>query len=244
MARKSKHMQVKSIEEIADIETTQEEVVETPVEEAVEDTTQEVETTQEPQLSELIKEEEPKEVLTFENLEEYNDKALRDKMIDLLDSTNEVNFLVDDNNCFITKDRARIYFSSKALKVNTLSEARNILLDCLAKVGHDELATVAADTDIKYRYYEDNSNPVVTISRALYMVTAECDSIAIVFQYVVESSFEVADMVKAICRELSQRSLNKDVVSVEYTKDIGIAILKDKYLGISEAIRELDNLYR
>ena len=243
MARKSKNIQVKSIEEIADIETPQEEVVETPVEETVEDTTQEVETTQEPQLSELIKEE-VREVLTFENLEDYNDKALRDKMLDLLDATNKVNFLVDDNNCFITKDRARIYFSSKTLKVNTLSEARNILLECLAKVGHDELATVAADTDIKYRYYEDNSNPVLTISRALYMVTTEGDSITIVFQYVIESNFEVADMVKAICRELSQRSLNKDVVSVEYTKDIGIAILKDKYLGISEAIRELDNLYR
>ena len=243
MARKSKNIQVKSIEEIADIETPQEEVVETPVEETVEDTTQEVETTQEPQLSELIKEE-VREVLTFENLEDYNDKALRDKMLDLLDATNKVNFLVDDNNCFITKDKARIYFSSKTLKANTLSEARNILLDCLAKVGHDELATVAADTDIKYRYYEDNSNPVVTISRSLYMITAEKDSVTIVFQYVAESNFEVADMIKAICRELSQRSLNKDVVSVEYTKDIGIAILKDKYLGISEAIRELDNLYR
>ena len=244
MARKSKNIQVKSIEEIADIETAQEDVVETPVEETVEDTTQEVEIKQEPQLSELIKEEEPKEVLTFENLDNYNDKALRDKMLDLLDATNKVNFLVDDNNCFITKDRARIYFSSKTLKANTLSEARKIVLDCLAKVGHDELATVAADTDIKYRYYEDNSNPMVTISRSLYMITAEKDTITIVFQYVIEADFEVADMVKAICRELSQRKLNKDVVSVEYTKDIGIAILKDKYLGISEAIHELDNLYR
>lgn len=243
MARKSKNIKMQSIEEVADIETTQEDAVETPVEETVEDTTQEVEAKQEPQLSELIKEE-PKEVLTFENLDNYNDKALRDKMLDLLDATNKVNFLVDDNNCFITKERARIYFSSKTLKANTLSEARNIILDCLAKVGHDELATVAADTDIKYRYYDDNTNPVVTISRSLYMITAEKDTITIVFQYVIEADFEVADMVKAICRELSQRKLNKDVVSVEYTKDIGIAILKDKYLGISEAIHELDNLYR
>lgn len=243
MARKSKQINMKSIEEVADIETPQEEEVvveETTVEEQepVEEAKQEV------PLKELIGEEEPHEVLSFDNLESYNDKALRDKMLDLLDATNKVNFLVDDNNCFITKERARIYFSSKTLKANTLSEARNIVLECLAKVGHDELATVAADTDIKYRYYDDNTNPVVTISRSLYMITAEKDTITIVFQYVIEADFEVADMVKAICRELSQRKLNKDVVSVEYTKDIGIAILKDKYLGISEAIHELDNLYR
>lgn len=243
MARKSKNINMKSIEEVADIETPQEEEVvveETTVEEQepVEEVKQEV------PLKDLIGEEKPHEVLSFDNLDNYNDKALRDKMLDLLDATNKVNFLVDDNNCFITKERARIYFSSKTLNANTLSEARNIILDCLAKVGHDELATVAADTDIKYRYYDDNTNPVVTISRSLYMITAEKDTITIVFQYVIEADFEVADMVKAICRELSQRKLNKDVVSVEYTKDIGIAILKDKYLGISEAIHELDNLYR
>ena len=107
MARKSKNIKVQSIEEIADIETPKEEP--TTVVESTEEETVEEAATQAPSLGELINEE-PREVLTFDNLSTYNDKFLRDKMIDLLDATNEVDFRINDNNIpnkyYITKGNA------------------------------------------------------------------------------------------------------------------------------------------
>lgn len=249
MARKSKHINMKSIEEVADIETPQEEEV------VVEDTTVEnqepvEEVKQEVPLKDLIGEEKPHEVLSFDNLESYNDKALRDKMLDLLDVTNEVSFLIDDSNepyrYYITKDNSRVYFYSKGANVTSLKEVRNLILDNLAKVGHsDQILAIAVDTDLSYRYYEDESlKPVLTISRTINLVDKDNKQASIVSQYIIEAERDVIDMFKALCRELSQRSLNKDVVSVEYTKDLGVASIRDKYIGINEVIHTLDDMYR
>ena len=158
MARKSKNINMKSIEEVADIETPQKEdvvVEETTVEEQepVEEVKQEV------PLKELIGEEEPREVLTFDNLSTYDDKFLRDKMLDLLDATNEVDFRINDNSTpikyYITKDNARVCFFSKDIEVTSLSDTRKVILDALAKLSDtDKLLGVSIDTDLGYKYYE------------------------------------------------------------------------------------------
>ena len=155
MARKSKGIKVQSIEEIADIETSKEEP--TTVAESTEEETVEEVAVQTPPLEELINEE-PREVLTFDNLSTYNDKFLRDKMIDLLDATNEVDFRINDNNTpnkyYITKGNARVCFFSKDIEVTSLSDTRKAILDALSKVGHDDkLLGITVDTDLSYKYY-------------------------------------------------------------------------------------------
>lgn len=249
MARKSKNINMKSIEEVADIETPQEEEVvveETTVEEQepVEEVKQEV------PLKDLIGEEEPHEVLSFDNLESYNDKFLRDKMIDLLDATNEVDFRVNDNNIpnkyYITKGNARVCFFSKDIEVTSLSDTREAILDALAKIGDaDKLLGITIDTDLSYKYYDDESmKPALNISRYISLVDTDNKFVTIVFQYVIETERAVADMFKALCRELSQRKLNNKVVTINYAKDIGLAVLHDEYIGIEEVINTLDDIYR
>lgn len=242
MARKSKNVKMQSIEEVANIESPKEE--ETVVADSAEE-----EATQEPPLEELIKEE-PKEVLTFDNLSTYNDKFLRDKMIDLLDATNEVDFRINDNNIpnkyYITKGNARVCLFSKNIEVTTLSDTRKVILDALSKVGHDDkLLGINVDTDLGYKYYEDESmKPALNITRTISLVDTDNKFVTIVSQYVIETDYEVADMFKALCRELSQRKLNGKVVTINYAKDIGLAILHDKYIGIEEVINTLDDMYR
>jgi hypothetical protein len=245
MARKSKNIKVQSIEEIADIETPKEEPT-TVAESTEEETVEEVAT---PPLEELIKEE-PKEVLTFDNLSTYNDKFLRDKMIDLLDATNEVDFRINDNSTpnkyYITKGNARVCFFSKDIEVTSLSDTRKAILDALSKVGHDDkLLGITVDTDLSYKYYEDESmKPVLNISRSISLVDTDNKVVTIVSQYVIETEPAVADMFKALCRELSQRKLNDKVVVINYAKDIGLVVLHDKYIGIEEVINTLDDMYR
>lgn len=247
MARKSKGTRMQSIEEIVDIETPKEEPT-TVVESTEEETTEEV-AVQTPPLEELINEE-PREVLTFDNLSTYNDKFLRDKMIDLLDATNEVDFRINDNNIpnkyYITKGNARVCFFSKDIEVTSLSDTRKAILDALSKVGHDDkLLGITVDTDLSYKYYEDESmKPVLNISRSISLVDTDNKFVTIVSQYVIETSLAVADMFKALCRELSQRKLNDKVVTINYAKDIGLVVLHDKYIGIEEVINTLDDMYR
>lgn len=246
MAKKSKGIKMQSIEEIADIETPKEEqtmVAESTEEETVEDATQA------PSLGELINEE-PREVLTFDNLPTYNDKFLRDKMIDLLDATNEVDFRFNDNNIpnkyYITKGNARVCFFSKDIEVSSLSDTRNAILDALAKIGDaDKLLGITIDTDLSYKYYDDESmKPVLNISRYISLIDTDNKFVTIVFQYVIETERAVADMFKALYRELSQRKLNDKVVTINYAKDIGLAVLHDEYIGIEEVINTLDDIYR
>lgn len=248
MARKSKSTnKMQSIEEIADIETPKEEP--TTVTESTEEETVEEATTQTPSLEELINEE-PREVLTFDNLSKYNDKFLRDKMIDLLDATNEVDFRINDNNIpnkyYITKGNARVCFFSKDIEVTSLSDTRKAILDALSKVGHDDkLLGITVDTDLSYKYYEDESMlPALNITRTISLVDTDNKFVTIVSQYVIEAEREVVDMFKALCRELSQRKLNGKVVSINYAKDIGLVVLHDKYIGIEEVINTLDDMYR
>ena len=248
MARKSKSInKVQSIEEIADIETSKEE--ETKVAESTEEETVEEVAVQTPPLEELINEE-PREVLTFDNLSTYNDKFLRDKMIDLLDATNEVDFRINDNNIpnkyYITKGNARVCFFSKDIEVTSLSDTRKAILDALSKVGHDDkLLGITVDTDLSYKYYEDESTkPALNISRSISLVDTDNKFVTIVSQYVIETEPAVADMFKALCRELSQRKLNDKVLVINYAKDIGLAVLHDKYIGIEEVINTLDDIYR
>lgn len=247
MARKSKNIKVQSIEEIADIETPKEEP--TTVAESTEEETVEEATTQAPSLGELINEE-PREVLTFDNLSKYNDKFLRDKMIDLLDATNEVDFRINDSNTpnkyYITKGNARVCFFSKDIEVTSLSDTRKVILDVLSKVGHDDkLLGITVDTDLSYKYYEDESMlPALNITRTISLVDTDNKFVTIVSQYVIETAIAVADMFKALCRELSQRKLNGKVVSINYVKDIGLVVLHDKYIGIEEVINTLDDMYR
>lgn len=246
MARKSKSInRMQSIEEIADIETPKEEPT-TVVESTEEETVDEVAT---PPLEELINEE-PKEVLTFDNLSTYNDKFLRDKMIDLLDATNEVDFRINDNNIpnkyYITKGNARVCFFSKDIEVTSLSDTRKAILETLSKVGHDDkLLGITVDTDLSYKYYEDESMlPALNITRTISLVDTDNKLVTIVSQYVIETAIAVADMFKALCRELSQRKLNDKVVVINYAKDIGLVVLHDKYIGIEEVINTLDDMYR
>ena len=247
MARKSKHNKMQSIEEIADIETPKEE--QTVVAESTEEETVEETTTQAPPLGELINEE-PREVLTFDNLSTYDDKFLRDKMLDLLDATNEVDFRVNDNNIpnkyYITKGNARVCFFSKDIEVTSLSDTRKAILEALSKVGHDDkLLGITVDTDLSYKYYEDESmKPALNISRSISLVDTDNKFVTIVSQYVIETERAVADMFKALCRELSQRKLNDKVVTINYAKDIGLVVLHDKYIGIEEVINTLDDIYR
>lgn len=246
MARKSKSInRMQSIEEIADIETPKEEPT-TVAESTEEETVEEAAT---PPLEELIKEE-PKEVLTFDNLSTYNDKFLRDKMIDLLDATNEVDFRINDNNTpnkyYITKGNARVCFFSKDIEVTSLSDTRKAILDALSKVGHDDkLLGITVDTDLSYKYYEDESMlPALNITRTISLVDTDNKFVTIVSQYVIETGLAVTDMLKALCRELSQRKLNDKVVAINYAKDIGLVVLHDKYIGIEEVINTLDDIYR
>lgn len=246
MSRKSKNInKMQSIEEIANIESPKEE--ETTVTESTEEETVEEVTT--PPLEELIKEE-PKEVLTFDNLSTYNDKFLRDKMIDLLDATNEVDFRINDNSTpnkyYITKGNARVCLFSKDIEVASLSDTRKVILDALSKVGHDDkLLGITVDTDLSYKYYEDESmNPALNITRTISLVDTDNKFVTIVSQYVIETGLAVADMLKALCRELSQRKLNDKVVTINYAKDIGLVVLHDKYIGIEEVINTLDDMYR
>lgn len=246
MARKSKGVnKMQSIEEIVDIETPKEE--ETVVAESTEEET--VDEIATPPLEELINEE-PKEVLTFDNLSTYNDKFLRDKMIDLLDATNEVDFRINDNNIpnkyYITKGNARVCFFSKDIEVTSLSDTRKAILDALSKVGHDDkLLGITVDTDLSYKYYEDESMlPALNITRTISLVDTDNKFVTIVSQYVIETAIAVADMFKALCRELSQRKLNGKVVVINYAKDIGLVVLHDKYIGIEEVINTLDDMYR
>lgn len=247
MARKSKSIKVQSIEEIADIETPKEELT-TVVESTEEETVEEV-AVQTPPLEELINEE-PREVLTFDNLSTYNDKFLRDKMIDLLDATNEVDFRINDNNIpnkyYITKGNARVCLFSKDIEVTSLSDTRKAILDALSKVGHDDkLLGITVDTDLSYKYYEDESMlPALNITRTISLVDTDNKFVTIVSQYVIETAKPVADMFKALCRELSQRKLNDKVVVINYAKDIGLVVLHDKYIGIEEVINTLDDMYR
>lgn len=247
MARKSKGIKVQSIEEIADIETPKEQP--TVVAESTEEETVEEVAVQTPPLEELINEE-PREVLTFDNLSTYNDKFLRDKMIDLLDATNEVDFRINDNNIpnkyYITKGNARVCFFSKDIEVSSLSDTRKAILDALSKVGHDDkLLGITVDTDLSYKYYEDESMlPALNITRTISLVDTDNKFVTIVSQYVIEAEREVVDMLKALCRELSQRKLNGKVVTINYAKDIGLVVLHDKYIGIEEVINTLDDMYR
>lgn len=248
MARKSKSInRMQSIEEIADIETTKEGP--TTVAESTEEETVEEVAVQTPPLEDLINEE-PREVLTFDNLSTYNDKFLRDKMIDLLDATNEVDFRINDNNTpnkyYITKGNARVCFFSKDIEVTSLSDTRKAILDALSKVGHDDkLLGITVDTDLSYKYYEDESmRPALNITRTISLVDTDNKFVTIVSQYVIETAIAVADMFKALCRELSQRKLNDKVVVINYAKDIGLVVLHDKYIGIEEVINTLDDMYR
>lgn len=247
MARKSKHNKMQSIEEIADIETPKEE--ETAVVESTEEETVEEATTQAPSLGELINEE-PREVLTFDNISTYNDKFLRDKMIDLLDATNEVDFRINDNNIpnkyYITKGNARVCLFSKDIEVSSLSDTRKAILEALSKVGHDDkLLGITINTDLSYKYYDDESmKPTLSISRYISLVDTDNKFVTIVSQYVIEAEREVVDMFKALCRELSQRKLNGKVVTINYAKDIGLVVLHDRYIGIEEVINTLDDMYR
>ena len=247
MARKSKNIKVQSIEEIADIETPKEE--ETTVAESTEEETVEETTAQAPSLGELINEE-PRELLTFDNLSTYNDKFLRDKMIDLLDATNEVDFRINDNNIpnkyYITKGNARVCLFSKDIEVTSLSDTRKAILDALSKVGHDDkLLGITINTDLSYKYYDDESmKPTLSISRYISLVDTDNKFVTIVSQYVIEAEREVVDMFKALCRELSQRKMNDKVVTINYAKDIGLVVLHDKYIGIEEVINTLDDMYR
>lgn len=248
MARKSKSInKVQSIEEIVNIETPKEEP--TTVAESTEEETVEEATTQTPSLGELINEE-PREVLTFDNLSTYNDKFLRDKMIDLLDATNEVDFRINDNNIpnkyYITKGNARVCLFSKDIEVTSLSDTRKVILDALSKVGHDDkLLGITVDTDLSYKYYEDESMlPALNITRTISLVDTDNKLVTIVSQYVIETAIAVAHMFKALCRELSQRKLNDKVVVINYAKDIGLVVLHDKYIGIEEVINTLDDMYR
>ena len=248
MARKSKSInRMQSIEEIADIETTKEEPT-TAAESTEEETIEDV-AVQAPPLEELINEE-PREVLTFDNLSTYNDKFLRDKMIDLLDVTNEVDFRINDNNTpnkyYITKGNARVCFFSKDIEVTSLSDTRKAILEALSKVGHDDkLLGITVDTDLSYKYYEDESmRPALNITRTISLVDTDNKFVTIVSQYVIETAIAVADMLKALCRELSQRKLNDKVVVINYAKDIGLVVLHDKYIGIEEVINTLDDMYR
>lgn len=242
MTRKSKGIKVQSIEEIADIETPKEEPT------TVTESTEEV-AVQTPPLEDLINEE-PREVLTFDNLSKYNDKFLRDKMIDLLDATNEVDFRINDNNIpnkyYITKGNARVCLFSKDIEVTSLSDTRKVILDALSKVGHDDkLLGITVDTDLSYKYYEDESMlPALNITRTISLVDTDNKFVTIVSQYVIETELAVADMFKALCRELSQRKLNGKVVTINYAKDIGLVVLHDKYIGIEEVINTLDDMYR
>lgn len=247
MSRKSKNInKMQSIEEIANIESPKEE--ETTVAESTEEEIVEEVTT--PPLEELIKEEEPKEVLTFDNLSTYNDKFLRDKMIDLLDATNEVDFRINDNSTpnkyYITKGNARVCLFSKDIEVASLSDTRKVILDALSKVGHDDkLLGITVDTDLSYKYYEDESMlPALNITRTISLVDTDNKFVTIVSQYVIETAIAVAHMFKALCRELSQRKLNDKVVTINYAKDIGLVVLHDKYIGIEEVINTLDDMYR
>lgn len=247
MARKSKHNKMQSIEEIADIETPKEEP--TTVAESTEEETVEEAATQAPSLGELINEE-PREVLTFDNISSYNDKFLRDKMIDLLDATNEVDFRINDNNIpnkyYITKGNARVCFFSKDIEVTSLSDTRKAILDALAKIGDaGKLLGITIDTDLSYKYYDDESmKPTLNISRYISLVDTDNKVVTIVSQYVIEAEREVADMFKALCRELSQRKLNDKVVTINYAKDIGLAVLHDEYISIEDVINTLDDIYR
>lgn len=247
MARKSKGIKVQSIEEIADIETPKEEP--TTVAESTEEETVEEATTQAPSLGELINEE-PREVLTFDNLSKYNDKFLRDKMIDLLDATNEVDFRINDNNTpnkyYITKGNARVCFFSKDIEVTSLSDTRKAILDALSKIGHDDkLLGIIVDTDLSYKYYEDESMlPALNITRTISLVYTDNKFVTIVSQYVIEAEREVVDMFKALCRELSQRRLNDKVVTINYAKDIGLVVLHDEYISFEDVINTLDDMYR
>lgn len=243
MARKSKGInRMQSIEEIADIETPKEEPT------TVAESTEEV-VTQAPSLGELINEE-PREVLTFDNISTYNDKFLRDKMIDLLDATNEVDFRINDNNIpnkyYITKGNARVCLFSKDIEVSSLSDTRKAILDALSKVGHDDkLLGITINTDLSYKYYDDESmKPTLSISRYISLVDTDNKFVTIVSQYVIEAEREVVDMFKALCRELSQRKLNDKAVSINYAKDIGLVILYDEYISFEDVINTLDGIYR
>lgn len=247
MVRKSKHNKMQSIEEIADIETPKEEP--TAVAESTEEETVEDVATQAPSLGELINEE-PREVLTFDNISTYNDKFLRDKMIDLLDATNEVDFRINDNNIpnkyYITKGNARVCLFSKDIEVSSLSDTRKAILDALSKVGHDDkLLGITINTDLSYKYYDDESmKPTLSISRYISLVDTDNKFVTIVSQYVIEAEREVVDMFKALCRELSQRKLNDKAVSINYAKDIGLVILHDEYISFEDVINTLDSIYR
>lgn len=247
MARKSKHNKMQSIEEIADIETPKEEP--TAVAESTEEETVEDVATQAPSLGELINEE-PREVLTFDNISTYNDKFLRDKMIDLLDATNEVDFRINDNNIpnkyYITKGNARVCLFSKDIEVSSLSDTRKAILDALSKVGHDDkLLGITINTDLSYKYYDDESmKPTLSISRYISLVDTDNKFVTIVSQYVIETEPAVVDMLKALCRELSQRKLNDKVVTINYAKDIGLIVLHDEYIGFEDVINTLDDMYR
>lgn len=247
MARKSKNIKVQSIEEIADIETPKEEP--TAVVESTEEETVEEVAVQTPPLEELINEE-PREVLTFDNLSTYNDKFLRDKMLDLLDATNEVDFRINVNNIpnkyYITKGNARVCFFSKDIEVSSLSDTRKAILDALSKVGHDDkLLGITINTDLSYKYYDDESmKPTLSISRCISLVDTDNKFVTIVSQYVIEAEREVVDMFKALCRELSQRKLNDKAVSINYAKDIGLVILYDEYISFEDVINTLDGIYR
>ena len=248
MARKSKGIKVQSIEEIADIETPKEEPTTVVAESTEEETVEEV-AVQTPPLEELINEE-PREVLTFDNLSTYNDKFLRDKMIDLLDATNEVDFRINTNNIpnkyYITKGNARVCFFSKDIEVASLSDTRKAILDALSKVGHDDkLLGITINTDLSYKYYDDESmKPTLSISRYISLVDTDNKFVTIVSQYVIEAEREVVDMFKALCRELSQRKLNDKAVSINYAKDIGLVILHDEYISFEDVINTLDGIYR
>lgn len=247
MARKSKHNKMQSIEEIADIETPKEE--QTVVAESTEEETVEEVAVQTPPLEELINEE-PREVLTFDNLSAYDDKFLRDKMLDLLDATNEVDFRINDNSTpikyYITKDNARVCFFSKDIEVTSLSDTRKAILDALSKIGHDDkLLGITINTDLSYKYYDDESmKPTLSISRYISLVDTDNKFVTIVSQYVIEAEREVVDMFKALCRELSQRKLNDKAVSINYAKDIGLVILYDEYISFEDVINTLDGIYR
>lgn len=248
MARKSKNIKVQSIEEIADIETPNEE--QTTVAESTEEETVEEVVTQAPSIEEPINEE-PREVLSFDNLSTFNDKFLRNKMLDLLDATNdEVYFRINDNSTpikyYITKGNSRVCFSSKDIEVASLSDTRKAILDALSKIGDaDKLLGITIDTDLSYKYYDDESmKPTLNISRYISLVDTDNKVVTIVSQYVIEAEREVADMFKALCRELSQRKLNDKVVTINYAKDIGLAVLRDEYIGIEDVINTLDDIYR
>ena len=171
-------------------------------------------------------------------------------MIDLLDATNEVDFRINDNSTpikyYITKGNARVCFFSKDIEVTSLSDTRNAILDALIKLSDtDKLLGVNIDTDLSYKYYDDESmKPALNISRYISIADTDNKVVTIVFQYVIEAEYEVADMFKALCRELSQRKLDDKVVTINYAKDIGLAVLHDEYISIEDVINTLDDIYR